>query len=72
MLFQVIAKSGIGFIAWQLPHCQEFVGSNRMDGSGLKEILDTVYSENAIVHMMRGKAVQREFRGHLSYMSSCG
>ena len=36
-----------------------------MDGSGLKEILETVYGENAVVHMMSGKAVQRAFRGHL-------
>ena len=36
-----------------------------MDGSGLKEIRETVYGENAVVHMMSGKAVQRAFRGHL-------
>lgn len=36
-----------------------------MDGSGLKEIMETVYGENAGVHMMSGKAVQRAFRGHL-------
>ena len=38
-----------------------------MDGSGLKDILETiyVYGENAVVHMMSGKAVQRSFRGHL-------
>ncbi|KAI3379074.1 hypothetical protein SNEBB_002215 [Seison nebaliae] len=36
-----------------------------MDGSGLKDIMDTVYGENAVVHMMSGKAVQRAFRGHL-------
>ena len=35
------------------------------DGSGLKEILDTLYGANAIVHMMSEKAVQRAFRGHL-------
>ena len=29
------------------------------------EIMETVYGENAIVHMMSGKAVQRAFRGHL-------
>lgn len=34
-----------------------------IDGSGLKEMLETVYSENAVVHMS-GKAVQRAFRGH--------
>jgi len=36
-----------------------------MDGSGLKKILETVYGENAVVHIMSGKAVQRAFRGHL-------
>ena len=36
-----------------------------MDGSGLKDILETIYGENAVVHMMTGKAVQRAFRGHL-------
>ena len=35
-----------------------------MDGSGLNEILHMVYGENAVVHMMSGKAVQRAFRGH--------
>ena len=36
-----------------------------MEGSGLKEILETIYGENAVVHMMKGKAVQRALRGHL-------
>ena len=36
-----------------------------MDGSGLKQILETIYGENAVVHMMSGKSVQRAFRGHL-------
>ena len=36
-----------------------------MDDTGLKEIMETVYSENAIVHMMSQKAVQRAFRSHL-------
>lgn len=36
-----------------------------MDGSGIKEIMETVYGENAVLHMMSGKAVQRAFRGHL-------
>ena len=36
-----------------------------MDNTGLKEIVATVYGENAVVHMMSGKAVQRAFRGHL-------
>ena len=41
-----------------------------MDGSGLKEILQTIYGENAVMHMMSGKAVQRSFRGHL-LLSKC-
>ena len=36
-----------------------------MEGTGLKNILETVYGENAVVHMMTGKAVQRALRGHL-------
>jgi len=36
-----------------------------MEASGLKEIMETVYGENAVVHMMSGKAVQRAFHGHL-------
>ena len=36
-----------------------------MEGTGLKNILETVYGENAVVHMMTGKAVQRTLRGHL-------
>ena len=36
-----------------------------MDGTGLKSILEEVYGENAVVHMMTGKSVQRSFRGHL-------
>ena len=41
-----------------------------MDGSGLKDILETIYGENAVVHMMSGKAIQRPFRGHL-LISQC-
>jgi len=36
-----------------------------MQGSGLKDILETVYGDNAVKHMMGGKAVQRALRGHL-------
>ena len=36
-----------------------------MNGSGLNDIFDTIYGDNAVVHMMSGKAVQRTFRGHL-------
>ena len=36
-----------------------------MDGSGIKEMLGAIYGENAVLHIMSGKAVQRAFRGHL-------
>ena len=36
-----------------------------MEGTGLTNILEVVYGENAVVHMMTGKSVQRAFRGHL-------
>ena len=41
-----------------------------MNGSGLKYIFETIYGDNAVVHMMSGKAVQRTFRGHL-LVSQC-
>lgn len=36
-----------------------------MNGSGLTDILEFVYEENAVKHMLTGKSVQRAFRGHL-------
>ncbi len=36
-----------------------------MKGTGLQRILEVVYGENTVVHMMTGKSVQRSFRGHL-------
>jgi hypothetical protein len=36
-----------------------------MEGSGLSTVLEAVYGENAVHHMMTGKAVSRAFRGHL-------
>ena len=33
-----------------------------MEGTGLREILGTVYGDNAVTHMMTGKSVQRAFR----------
>ena len=36
-----------------------------MAGSGLDTLLEDIYGENTVVHMLRGKAVQRAFRGHL-------
>ena len=35
-----------------------------MKGSALEESLETVYGENAVQHMMSGKAVSRALRGH--------
>ena len=35
-----------------------------VDGSGLTDILETIYGKNSVVHMS-GKATQRSFRGHL-------
>ena len=36
-----------------------------MEGTGLKNILEVIYGENAVLHMLTGKSVQRAFRGHL-------
>ena len=36
-----------------------------MCGSGLQELLEVTYAQNAIGHMMSGKAVSRALRGHL-------
>ena len=36
-----------------------------MKGTWLTNILESVYGENTVLHMMTGKAVQRAFRGHL-------
>lgn len=36
-----------------------------MDGSGLQELLSLVYAENAVPHMLSGKAISRAVRGHL-------
>lgn len=36
-----------------------------MQGSGLTDTLKTVYGDNAVKHMIGGKAVQRALRGHL-------
>ncbi len=36
-----------------------------MKGTGLQRILEVVYGESTVVHMMTGKSVQRSFRGHL-------
>ena len=36
-----------------------------MSGSGLQELLEVVYANNAVGHMLSGKAVSRAVRGHL-------
>lgn len=36
-----------------------------MQGTGLSNILEEIYGENAVKHIMTGKSVQRAFRGHL-------
>lgn len=36
-----------------------------MSGSGLQEVLETVYARNAVGHMLSGKALSRAVRGHL-------
>jgi hypothetical protein len=36
-----------------------------MQGSGLGAILEEIYADNAVVHILSGKAVQRALRGHL-------
>ena len=35
-----------------------------MDASGLKEILEVIYAENAVTQMLSGKAYARAIRGH--------
>lgn len=36
-----------------------------MSGSGLQELLEVVYSPNAVTHILIGKAIARAVRGHL-------
>jgi hypothetical protein len=36
-----------------------------MGGSGLQEILQEVYGENAVIHILSGKSVSRAFRAHM-------
>ena len=44
-----------------------FLGSigNLMSGSGLAEVLQVIFAENTVPHLMSGKAVSRAVRGHL-------
>ena len=41
-----------------------------MKGSGLEDLLSVVYVENSVMHMLSGKAVSTEIRGHLIVESS--
>ena len=36
-----------------------------MSGSGLREVLEVIYSSNTVVHMISGKALARAVRGHM-------
>ena len=54
-----------------------FIGSigHLMKGSGISEVLGTIYGSNAVEHMISGKAVSRALRGHFlasTYQSSTG
>lgn len=44
-----------------------FVGSigSLMDGSGIESVLQLVYGENSINHILRGKAISRAIRAHI-------
>lgn len=44
-----------------------FLGSigHIMAGSGLQEVLETIYAEQTVRHMLSGKAVDRAIRGHM-------
>ena len=35
-----------------------------MQGSGLAELLETVYASNAVVHVLNGKVVAKALREH--------
>lgn len=44
-----------------------FLGSigHLMNASGLKEVLELIYAENAVDHILNGKAHARASRGHI-------
>ena len=41
-----------------------------MEGSGLDDVLEVAYAPNAVIHMLRGKAVSRAIRGHMTVNSA--
>lgn len=49
-----------------------FVGGigHLMEGSGITELLETVYAPNAVTHMTSGKAIARAVRAHFFYRYS--
>ena len=49
-----------------------FLGSigHLMKGSGLEELLELIYSDNAVGHIVSGKAVSRAWRGHCLVQSA--
>ena len=49
-----------------------FMGSigAMMDGSGISSVLETIYGENSVKHILSGKAISRAIRGHLLVASA--
>ena len=35
-----------------------------MENTGLSNVLKTIYKENSVLHILKGKAVSRALRGH--------
>ena len=74
---EISVEESINYLPESLKHFLEliFVGQNYrrveavgqaiVNDSGLKEVLEKVYAENAVMHMLSGKAVSRAVRGHL-------
>jgi hypothetical protein len=66
---QATAESELKSIVLRLGglHMQmSFLGSmgHLMAGSGLREVLETIYAENAVGHILTGKAIARAVRAH--------
>ena len=47
--------------------CMSFLGSigHLMTGSGLQSIMELIYADHTVPHMLSGKAIARAIRGHL-------
>ena len=39
-----------------------------MSSSGLREMLETIYGSDTVLHMLSGSAIWRAFRGHLIFL----